>query len=501
MTEQQIEQQTEGIADAILQRRAKLARLREQGIDPYPPRFHRTMTAAAAKGTVERQGDVEQTEPISLAGRLMALRRMGGRTFLDIRDGTDRVQLSFQRDHVGEEHYGLLKDLDLGDFLGATGHSLFRTKTGEVTLQVDRLTVLAKALLPPPEKWHGLKDVEQRYRQRYLDLISNEQVRNTFRIRSKAISQLRRFMEDRGFIEAETPVLQAVAAGAMATPFVTQHKALDRTLYLRIATELHLKRLIVGGFDKVFEVGRLFRNEGIDTRHNPEFTTMESYAAYEDYNDVMRMVEDLVAHLAQSALGTTKIAYQGKELDLTPPWRRVSLIEETERLCGINLLDPRVQSADGLRSRMREIGLTPKDGTSWPQLADKLIGDVVEPTLVQPTFLLDYPVAMSPLAKGKPGNPMLVERFEGFIAGMEVANAFTELNDPLEQRARLQAQEESRKQFADEDFDRLDEDFVTAIEHGMPPTGGLGLGIDRLVMLLTDNASIREVILFPQLRN
>ena len=478
-------------------RLAKLERLRERGIDPYPLRTDRTHTSTEARALFEAEETTESR--VAVVGRLMTIRGMGRLTFATLRDGSGELQVSFQRDSFEHDAYQALKDLDLGDFLGVRG-SLYRTRTGEITVQAESYSVLAKTLRPPPEKWHGLRNVEQRYRQRYLDLLANDDVREIFRIRSAVVSAIRRFMEERGFIEAETPVLVPVAAGAMAAPFVTRHNALDRQLFLRIATELNLKKLLVGGFERVFEIGRIFRNEGIDAAHNPEFTTMESYEAYASYTDVMEMVESLVHQLALLTHGKPTVTYNGQEIDLSPPWERLSLIEAIKEWSGIDLLYDGMRTADGLRAAMRDKGLTPADDSSWPQLADKLIGDLVEPRLIQPTFLLDYPIEMTPLAKTTERDERLVERFEGFIGGMEVANSFTELNDPIEQAARLHAQEQNRELFKDEDFDRLDEDFVTAVEHGMPPAGGLGLGIDRLVMILTGQTTIREVVLFPQLR-
>ena len=478
-------------------RLAKLERLREQGVDPYPRRTERTHTSSEARALFK--ADESAGQNVAVVGRLMTIRGMGRLTFATLRDGSGDIQVSFARDRLDTEDYQALKDLDLGDFLGVSG-TLYRTRTGEVTVQAASYSVLSKALRPPPEKWHGLRNVEQRYRQRYLDLMANDEVREIFKLRSTVVAAIRRFMEDRGFIEAETPVLVPVAAGAMAAPFVTRHNALDRQLFLRIATELNLKKLLVGGFEKVFEIGRIFRNEGIDAAHNPEFTTMESYEAYASYTDVMEMVESLVHHLAVLTHGESTVTYDGQEIDLTPPWQRLSLIDAIRQWSEIDLLSEDMRTADGLRAAMRERRLTPAEDSSWPQLVDKLIGDLVEPRLIQPTFLLDYPIEMTPLAKATEGDARLVERFEGFIGGMEVANSFTELNDPIEQAARLQAQEENREQFRDEDFDRLDEDFVTAVEHGMPPAGGLGLGIDRLVMILTGQTTIREVVLFPQLR-
>ena len=478
-------------------RLAKLERLRERGIDPYPLRTERTHTSVETRALFEADETAESR--VAVVGRLMTIRGMGRLTFATLRDGSGELQVSFQRDSFESDAYQALKDLDLGDFLGVRG-TLYRTRTGEVTVQAESYSVLAKTLRPPPEKWHGLRNVEQRYRQRYLDLLANDDVREIFRVRSAVVSAIRRFMEDRGFIEAETPVLVPVAAGAMAAPFVTRHNALDRQLFLRIATELNLKKLLVGGFERVFEIGRIFRNEGIDAAHNPEFTTMESYEAYASYTDVMEMVESLVHQLALLTHGKPTVTYDGQEIDLTPPWTRLSLIDAIKEWSAIDLLDDGMRTADGLRAAMRGKGLTPADDSSWPQLADKLIGDLVEPRLIQPTFLLDYPIEMTPLAKTTGRDERLVERFEGFIGGMEVANSFTELNDPIEQAARLHAQEQNRELFKHEDFDRLDEDFVTAVEHGMPPAGGLGLGIDRLVMILTGQTTIREVVLFPQLR-
>lgn len=478
-------------------RLAKLERLREQGVDPYPRRTQRTHTSSEARALFEADETTEHS--VAVVGRLMTIRGMGRLTFATLRDGSGDIQVSFARDRLDTDDYQALKDLDLGDFLGVQG-TLYRTRTEEITVQADSYSVLAKALRPPPEKWHGLRNVEQRYRQRYLDLMANDEVREIFVVRSAVVSAIRRFMEDRGFIEAETPVLVPVAAGAMAAPFVTRHNALDRQLFLRIATELNLKKLLVGGFEKVFEIGRIFRNEGIDAAHNPEFTTMESYEAYASYEDVMEMVESLVHHLAVLTRGQSTVTYDGQEIDLTPPWQRLPLIDAIREWSEIDLLSEEMRTADGLRAAMRQRGLTPAEDSSWPQLVDKLIGDLVEPRLVQPTFLLDYPIEMTPLAKATESDARLVERFEGFIGGMEVANSFTELNDPIEQAARLRTQEENREQFRDEDFDRLDEDFVTAVEHGMPPAGGLGLGIDRIVMILTGQTTIREVVLFPQLR-
>ncbi len=406
------------------------------------------------------------------------------------------MQTFLKKDLLGDA-YELIKELDLGDFLGARG-ILFRTRTGEITVEAQEFQLLSKALRPLPEKWHGLADVETRYRQRYLDLISNEQVRRTFHVRSKIIGSMRRFFNDRGFTEVDTPILVPVAAGAMARPFITHHHALDRDLYLRIATELYLKRLIIGGMDKVYEIGRVFRNEGIDMNHNPEFTLLESYEAYADYNDVMSMVEEMVHTIAMEVIGKPTVEAENSTLDFTPPWRRVDLREEIYDRTSIDFLEyPDIKS---LSKKMESLGLEVERHVSWGRLLDKLISMAVEPHLMQPTFLIDYPIEMSPLAKKKLENPKLVERFESFAAGMEIANSFTELNDPLDQHQRMKEQESIHAEFQEEDVDRLDEDFLLALEYGMPPTGGLGMGIDRLVMLFTEQRSIREAILFPQLR-
>ncbi|MBI4294724.1 MAG: lysine--tRNA ligase [Chloroflexi bacterium] len=483
--------------DSITQQRLeKLEKLRSRGIEPYPPRYRRTHTTQQALAIFEDQAGGGPPVVLSLAGRIVASRSMGKASFLDLRDGYGKLQVYLRRDRLAEDKYSLLGELDIGDIIGVQG-TLFRTHSGEITLQATDLVLLAKSLQPLPEKWHGLTDTEKRYRQRYLDLIASEETRQVFWLRSRTISALRRFMEGRGFIEVETPTLQAEAGGALARPFVTHHNALDRDLYLRIATELHLKRLIVGGFDAVYEVGRIFRNEGIDTKHNPEFTTMESYQAYADYNDVMAMVEEMVSSIAREVLGTTKLDYGGQELELAPPWPRVELRQAIKERCGIDIED--YPDAASLRAKMDSLGVVVEGAKARGKLIDELISTYVEPGLIQPTFVIDYPVELSPLAKRKPGSDRYVERFEAFAGGMEVANAFTELNDPLEQRQRLEQQLRDREIEVGEGI--IDEDFLTALEYGMPPTGGLGVGIDRLVMLLTDRQSIREVILFPQLKS
>ena len=477
----------------------KTASLRQKGIDPYPTNYKRTHTSQQAEKAFEaaEKEDDEFNETIKVAGRIMGRRGMGKASFIDLSDADGRIQV-MMRSNVLNEDYEILDDLDIGDWIGAEG-TLFRTRTGQITLQVATFSILCKSLRPLPEKWHGLTDVETRFRQRYLDLISNADAIKTAKDRSLLVSTIRQFMSKKGFIEVETPMLVPIAAGGMAHPFTTHHNALNRDLFLRIATELHLKRLIVGGIEKVFEIGRVFRNEGVDLQHNPEFTTMESYEAFCDYNDVMDMVEQLVSTAATTLNGSETVKYGEEELQFSPPWPRIDLREKIIEVSGIDFFEhPELES---LKTAMKEAGIDVSQQVSWSGLLDKLISDKVEPTLVQPCFLVNYPVAMSPLAKKSPTDDRIAERFEGFVCGMEICNAFTELNDPMDQRARFEEQEMLRQEFQNEEMDRLDEDFLVAIEHGMPPTGGLGIGIDRLTMLLTNNSSIREVILFPQLRS
>ena len=481
-------------------RRSKLARLRERGLDPYPPRFERSSTAAEAISRfedAESAGAPDSVGNVSVAGRIVSMRVMGRAAFLDLRDSSGVVQAMLRRNVLNDD-YALLQDLDLGDFLGISGN-MMRTRTGQATIEAQSLTMLAKGMRPLPEKWHGLRDVETRYRQRYLDLIANPEVADTFVQRSRIISGIRRFLDNRGFVEVDTPILVPIPAGAHARPFVTHHNALDEQLYLRIATELYLKRLIVGGLDKVYEIGRVFRNEGIDQDHNPEFTLLESYEAYADYNAVMEMVETLVSTLAQDVHGGMQVAMGEHTIDFTPPWPRLSLREELQRRSGIDIED--YPDAESLTRVALDLGLLPGPREARGRLIDKMLSVYVEPHLIQPSFLLDYPVDMSPLAKDHPDKPGYVERFEAFAAGMEIANSYTELNDPEVQRARFAGQEHQRDAYGDEEADRTDSDFLTALEYGMPPTGGLGIGIDRLVMLLTGQFTIRDVLLFPQMRS
>ena len=487
--------------DTLLENRVtKLARIRANGLDPYPARFHRTFDCATATALFE---ELEETDPpderlqnVSLAGRITSMRTMGKAAFLDLQDASGSIQALLRQNNL-EDGFDLLKDLDIGDHLGVRGN-LIRTRTGQVTIDALELTVTAKGMRPLPEKYHGLRDVETRYRQRYLDLIANqEEVMPVFVLRSKVVRGIRRFLDDRGFLEVDTPILVPVASGAHAKPFVTHHNALDQQLYLRIATELYLKRLIIGGFDKVYEIGRVFRNEGIDQDHNPEFTLLESYEAYADYYDVMEMVEQMVSTIAIEVNGSTKVAIGDDVIDFAPPWQRVSLREELEKRSGIDLES---YNDDALRQKAGEVGIDTKVLESRGRLIDKLLSTFVEPHLIQPTFVLDYPEEMSPLAKAKPDSPGYVERFEAFAFGMEIANSYSELNDPKVQRERFEAQAQIQRLYENEEVDRQDDDFLIAMEYGMPPTGGLGIGIDRLVMLLAGQPSIRDVLLFPQMR-
>ncbi len=437
-------------------------------------------------------------EKVSLGGRLVALRTMGKAIFGHIQDLTGKIQIYLKKDIVGEEKFSFFNDyIDLGDIIGVKGE-LFRTNTGELTVEVHDFELLSKCLHPLPEKWHGLKDVEVRYRQRYLDLIANPEARRTFLLRSKLISEIRRFFDERGFVEVETPILQTVASGANAKPFITYHNYLEMNLYLRIAPELYLKRLIVGGFPRVYEIGKNFRNEGVDRTHNPEFTMIEFYAAYWDYNDLIKFTEEFFTHILQRTLGTLKIRYQGTELDFTPPFRKVRYFDLLEEKTGKDK-DFFLKDFEGVRNLARELEIAHYEKLTHPKLIDKIFEKVAEEDLVQPTFVIDFPKILSPLAKTHREDPDLVERFELIVATYEVANAYTELNDPADQRERF-LEQIKEKEMGDEEAMDMDEDFIRALEYGMPPTAGEGIGIDRLVMLLTDTDTIRDVILFPHLR-
>ena len=482
----------------IEERRRKLDELRAAGVDPFPYDFPgRTPVAAVLERHAGLAEGEETDDKVRLAGRLAARRGHGKAAFLDLADRTGRIQLHARKDVLGDT-YEQLVGLDLGDLVGVEG-APFRTRRGELSVRADSWTLLAKSLRPPPDKYHGLADVEQRYRHRELDLIANEEARALFVLRSRLVTAVRRFLDERGFLEVETPVLQPLYGGALARPFTTHHNALDRTLYLRIATELYLKRLIVGGLEQVYELGKDFRNEGISHKHNPEFTMLETYEAYADYNSVAAMTEELVAYVARETIGTTTVEREGSTIDLSPPWRRVTLREAIRSETGIDIDVSR--DRETLLGAMRQAGIAsnPEPGTGWGKLVDELLSKRVEPTLVQPTFVLDYPVELSPFAKPHRSEPGLVERFEGFIGGVEVANAFSELNDPDEQRARFE-QQQRLGAAGDEEVQPFDEDFLYALEQGMPPTGGMGMGIDRLLMMLSGRHSIREVVLFPALK-
>ena len=450
-------------------RREKLERLRSAGVEPYSRGFRPTHTSVAAKELlVEGQ---EKTEPVAVAGRLMVKRLQGGVVFADLQDGHGRIQLMAGRDKLGEEEFARFADLDTGDIIGVTG-PVFRTRRGELTVEVQSFQLLTKSLRPMPEKWHGLKDVEIRYRQRYVDLIANPAVREVFRARTKIITAMRGLLDERDFLDVDTPVLQEVPGGGHARPFVTHHNALDRDLFLRIALELHLKRLLVGGFERVYEFGRVFRNEGLSPRHNPEFTLLECYQAYADYDDVMRLVEDLMVVAAMAAGRPLETTYQAEEVNLTPPFRR---------------------------ARMADLVLEHTGKHAVGVELNELFEEHVEPRLRQPTFVIDYPIEISPLARPREDDPRFVERFELIILGREYANAFTELTDPVDQRARFEGQAAQRAA-GNVEAHPMDEDFLRAVEYGLPPCGGLGIGVDRLVMLLTDQPSVRDVILFPVMK-
>jgi len=483
-------------SDSLLEaRRTKLEGLRRRGIDPFPLRVERTHSI---QQIVERHSPPQiqerRDEAVGIAGRIVAMRRMGKASFLDVRDGSGTIQVHAAIDALGEESYHDLGLCDIGDFVGVRG-GVFRTKRGELTIAAAAWTFLAKALRPLPEKWHGLKDIELRYRHRALDLLANDAVRESFVRRSHMVSAIRRFLDDRGFLEVETPMLQPIAGGATALPFVTHHNALDIDLYLRIAVELYLKRLVIGGIERVYEIGRDFRNEGVSTEHNPEFTMLEIYEAYTDYRGMMALMEAMIRHAATETLGTTEITYRGHRIGLSEPWPRVPMLDAVQQASGI---DVRSVLPDEVPSAAAAAGIEPPPPT-WGNLVESLFERDVEPTLISPTFITDYPVDISPLAKRKADEEGIVERFELFVGGMEIANAFTELNDPDDQRGRFEAQEELRR-LGDDEAQRVDEEFLFAMEHGMPPTGGVGVGIDRLAMLFTDAASIRDVILFPTLR-
>ena len=476
-------------------RREKLEELQKQGKDPFEiTKFNRTNTAGEIKANYEA---FEQKD-VAVAGRIIAKRIMGKASFCTIQDCDEKIQSYVSINDLGEESYSEFKTYDIGDIIGISGF-VFKTRTEEISVHAKEVTLLSKSLRPLPEKFHGLKDTDLRYRQRYTDLIVNPEVKKTFEIRSKIIKNIRKILEEEGYLEVETPVLNTISGGASARPFITHHNTLDIDMYLRIALELNLKRLIVGGFDRVYEIGRVFRNEGMDIRHNPEFTELELYAAYQDYHDMMDITEKIFSETAKEVLGTTKVTYQGKEIDLAPGWKRITMIDSIKEACGVDF--------NTITTDEEAVALAKERGMEIPDKTKETRGDVismffdeyVEKTLIQPTFIYEYPVEISPLAKKCPNNKKMTERFEVFIDGREYGNAFSELNDPIDQYERFKKQVEA-KEAGDEEASMMDEDYIQALEIGLPPTGGLGIGIDRLIMLLTDAASIRDVLLFPTMK-
>ena len=491
--QEQHEQTAEELHELKRIRREKLAELQAAGNDPFQQvRFERDHYTS----DIHEHFDELEGKTVRLAGRMMSKRIMGKASFSDMTDRYGRLQLYIKRDNVGEDVYKGYKKFDIGDIIGIEGE-VFRTQKGEISVAVTELTLLSKNLNPLPEKWHGLKDTDMRYRQRYVDLIVNPGVRDTFEKRSAIVREIRNFMDSRGFMEVETPCLNTIPGGAAARPFITHHNALDIDMYLRIATELHLKRLIVGGLERVYEIGRIFRNEGMDTRHNPEFTTIELYQAYTDYHGMMDITEDMVIHVCEKVLGSTKVMYQGVEIDFSKGWKRMTMAEAVKEYAGIDFM---ALSPEEALEAVKAKGLEIEPGKeSWGDLMAQCYDEYVEANLMQPTFITDYPVEISPLAKRKPSDPRLTERFECFIYGRELCNAFSELNDPIDQKGRFERQVALRAA-GDEEAGMMDEDFINALEYGMPPTGGMGMGIDRLVMFLTDAASIRDVLLFPTMK-
>ncbi len=485
-------EQEQPLHELLQVRRRKMEELKSRGVEPFGPKF----AASHFSTDIIENFDSLEGQKVIIAGRLMSIRSHGKATFAHLQDYRGQVQIYLRLDQVGQEQYENFELVDIGDFVGVVGE-VFRTKKGEVTVKVNEYKYLTKALRPLPEKWHGLKDVEIRYRQRYVDLIVNREVRQTFINRSRIIQTMREVLNQWGFLEMETPVMQTIAGGALARPFVTYHNALDMKLYMRIATELHLKRLLVGGLDKVFEIGRIFRNEGISTIHNPEFTSLEIYQNYADYENMMELTENLVHEISLKVFGTGQISFQGKEVDLSPPWPRETMIEVVCKYSGVDF--SQITGDEEAFQAAKRAGLELDKGLSWGEILYMFFEEFCEEQLLSPIFVNGFPIEVSPLAKKQESDPRLTLRFEGFIAGWEIANAFTELNDPVDQRERFE-QQLTRREEGDEEAHVMDEDFINALEYGMPPAGGLGIGIDRLVMLLTDNTSIRDVILFPTLK-
>lgn len=485
----------EELNELLKVRREKLDEIRAKGIDPFPYTYERTANAAEILSKFEKIGEGEESkEEVSIAGRLMTKRGHGKASFAHLQDETGRIQIYSREDKIGKDKYDIYRKLDIGDFIGVKGH-VFRTRTGEITVKIYEFTILCKSLHPLPEKWHGLTDKELRYRERYVDLMVNPGVKEVFVKRSKIVSLIRRFLEERGFLDVETPILHVLQGGAAAKPFETYHDALDMPLFMRVAPELYLKRLIVGGFEKVFEMGRVFRNEGMSFKHNPEYTILEIYQAYADYKDIMKLTEDLVVAAAKEVLGTLKIEYKGEKIDLTPPWKKITLVDALKDV-GIDIEG---KDEKEIRKIAKTKGIEGYEEIGIGKIINVLYDKFVEGKLRQPTFIIDHPIETSPLAKKHREKKGQVERFELIIAGMELANAFSELNDPIDQRERFNKQAEL-KAAGDLEAESMDEDFLRALEYGMPPTGGVGIGIDRLVMILTDQPSIRDVLFFPHMR-
>ena len=474
-------------------RKEKLEELKKQGKNPFEiTKYNRTHTSEDVKNNFDKL----EGKDVSIAGRIIAKRIMGKASFCHIQDMQGKIQSYVSINDLGEENYSEFKTYDIGDIIGITGF-VFKTRTEEISVHAKKVVLLTKSLRPLPEKFHGLKDTELRYRQRYVDLIMNPEVKETFLIRTKIIKEIRRILDSKGYIEVDTPILNTIAGGAAARPFITHHNTLDMDMYLRIANELYLKRLIVGGFDKVYEMGRMFRNEGISIKHNPEFTNIELYSAYEDYNDMMNITEEIISTVAQNVLGTTKITYQGTPIDLTPGWKRITMIDSIKEVTGIdfNTINLDEEACEAIR----KLGIDFEGKITRGEAINLVFEEKVEQTLIQPTFIYDYPIEICPLTKKKPSDPRLTERFEIFIGGREYGNAYSELNDPIDQYERFLDQVRQKNE-GNEEANDMDEDFVQALEYGMPPTGGLGIGVDRLIMLLTDSASIRDVLLFPTMK-
>lgn len=489
----------EELNDQLIVRREKMEELRAKGIDPFGKRFDRTHSAMDLKnayGEMENEELESKEIRVQLAGRIMTKRGKGKVGFAHIQDVTGQIQIYVRKDTIGDDQYAIFKTADLGDIVGVKG-IVFKTHVGELSIKVDDFQILTKALRPLPDKFHGLKDVEQRYRQRYLDLIVNPESKDIFVTRSKVIQSIRRFLDNKGYLEVETPMMHTIPGGAAARPFITHHNALDIDLYMRIALELHLKRLIVGGLEKVYEIGRVFRNEGVSTRHNPEFTMLELYEAYADFHDIMNLTEDMIVHVAQEVLGTTNIQYGEYNVDLTPKWKRIHMVDAVKEYVGVDFWQE--ITVEEARILAKEHGIEITEHMEVGHIINEFFEQKVEEKLIQPTFVYGHPVEISPLAKKNADDPRFTDRFELFIVAREHANAFTELNDPIDQRERFEAQVKERSQGNDEAH-VMDEDFIEALEYGMPPTGGLGIGIDRLIMFLTNAPSIRDVLLFPTMR-